>query len=138
MHVSMVKGFIYWGIVPISLWNKANESPYETRCETGYETRLQETTLKPGMKPCRYETGYETGYETEPQNDLFEAGLKPGMKPQNSNQGFSGFLVGGASKATWRGVFGPTQNNNHANTEQLTDYGASDCYETAAQKTSLQ
>ena len=111
--------------------------------------------MKPGMKPAhqttgmkpspktifvgsRSETGYETGYETEPQNDLFEAGLKPGMKPQNSNQGFSGFLVGGAPKATWCGVFGPRQNNNHANTEQLTDYGASDCYETAAQTTSLQ
>ena len=84
------------------------------------------------------ETGSETGYETEPQKDLFEAALKPGVKPQNSNQGFSGFLVGGAPKATWCDVFGPRQNNNHANTEHLTDYGASDCYETAAQTKSLQ
>ena len=97
--------------------------------------------MKPSPKTIfvgsRSETGYETGYETEPQNDLFEAGLKPGLKPQNSNQGFSGFLVGGAPKATWCGVCGPRQNNNHANTEQLADYGASDCYETAAQTTSF-
>ena len=98
--------------------------------------------MKPSPKTIfvgsRSETGYETGYGTEPRNDLFEAGLKPRMKPQNSNQGFSGFLVGGAPKATWCGVFGPRQNNNHANTEQLTDYGASDSYETVAQNTSLQ
>ena len=95
--------------------------------------------MKPSPKTIFVGSRSETGYETEPQNDLFEAGLKPGMKPQNSNQGFSGFLVGGAPKATWCCVFGPKrQNNNHANTEQLTDYGASDCYATAAQKTSLQ
>ena len=94
--------------------------------------------MKPSPKTIFVGSRSETGYGTVPQNDLFEAGLKPSMKPQNSNQGFSGFLVGGAPKATWCDVLGPRQNDNHANTEQLTDYGASDCYETAAQTTSLQ
>ena len=83
------------GFIPMKpVWNR-----YETGYETGPPDNRYETGMKPSPKTIfvgsRSETGYETGYETEPQNDLFEAGLKPGMKPQNSNQGFSGFLVGG-------------------------------------------
>ena len=96
-------GTATWSLKSTLVWNRL-WNRYETGMKPGMKPAHQTTGMKPSPKTIfvgsRSETGYETGYE----NDLFEAGLKPGMKPQNSNQGFSGFLAGGAPQATWCGV----------------------------------